>query len=133
MAFPVLGEKAILFFYPKDNTPACTQEACSFNAEYSRLKQYGYRVFGISPDSQRKHANFIKKFDLKYTLISDTDARMNKEFGLWVKKKLYGHEYMGTARTTYILDEKGIITHIIHDVDTENAANQVIDLLKKID
>lgn len=124
-----MGKKIILFFYPKDNTPGCTEEACSLRDGYSKLKQKGYLLLGVSPDSYRKHQNFIKKHTLPFSLISDVNSKMNIEFGLWIKKKLWGHEYMGTNRTTYILNEKGVITHIINDVDTADAAEQVLETI----
>lgn len=127
--FPQLGKKYILFFYPKDNTPGCTAEACSLRDQYDELKQKNFEIYGVSVDSVKSHQKFISKFQLPFPLISDEDKKMVETFGLWTKKKFMGREYMGTTRATFIINEEGIITHIIDKVDTKNAAEQILSIL----
>jgi peroxiredoxin Q/BCP len=129
VTFPELRKKYILFFYPKDNTPGCTAETCSFRDAYSALKKKGYELYGVSIDSIKSHQKFIENHQLPFPIISDHEKLMVAEFGLWVKKKFMGREYMGTARTTYIIDEKSAITHIIDKVDTKEAAEQILQLI----
>jgi len=129
ISFPEKGKKYILFFYPKDNTPGCTAEACSIRDNYSELKKKGYELYGVSVDSPKSHLKFIEKFDLPFPLISDEDKKLVNFFGLWVQKKFMGREYMGTHRATYIIDENGVITHLIDKVDTKDAAEQILNLL----
>lgn len=128
-AFPIPSQKQIVFFYPKDNTPGCTAEACSLRDSYSTLKEKGYEILGVSVDPVKSHKKFIENHQLPYRLISDSEKKMVEEFGLWVQKKFMGREYMGTDRKTIILDGQGIITHIIDKVDTKNAAEQVLALI----
>lgn len=123
------GKKVILFFYPKDDTPTCTQEACNLAAGHKKLEKLGYTLIGISKDSPKRHTNFIKKYGLPYMLLADVDTVVNQLYGLWVEKKLYGRAYMGTARTTLILDEKHKIKHIIDKVDAQNHTQQILDLI----
>lgn len=130
ISFPPLNQRTILFFYPKDNTPGCTAEACSLRDGHREFGELGYEVFGISVDSVSSHHKFIEKHTLPYHLISDADKKMVEEFGVWGKKKFMGREYMGTHRVTYILDEKGVITHRIDKVDTKNAYAQILNILK---
>lgn len=125
-----LGKKVVLYFYPKDNTPGCTAEACSFGSEYSKLKANGFEVIGVSKDSVASHRKFSDKYSLPFTLIADTDLTLNQRFGVWQEKKMCGKVYMGTVRTTFVTDENGVITHIIKKVDTKNAANQIIEEIK---
>lgn len=122
------GKKLVIYFYPKDNTPGCTAEACSFSNEYSQLRNAGYEIIGISKDSATSHKKFAEKYSLPFTLISDADLKLNQEFGVWKEKKMCGRTSMGTVRTTFITDTEGIITHIITKVDTKNAANQILEL-----
>lgn len=129
ISFPTQGKKHILFFYPKDNTPGCTAEACSFRDAYSDLKKKGYELYGVSVDSVKSHQKFIANHQLPFPIISDHEKKMVEEFGLWVQKKFMGREYMGTARTTYIIDENSVITHIIDKVDTKAAAEQILSLI----
>jgi thioredoxin-dependent peroxiredoxin len=125
-----MGQKLVLYFYPKDDTPGCTAESCNFRDNYSLLKKRGFEVVGISVDDEKKHQKFIKKYDLPFTLISDTEKKVVEDYGVWAKKKFMGREYMGIVRTTFIIDEKGYLEHVITNVDTANASQQVLDLYK---
>ena len=125
------GKKMIVYFYPKDNTPGCTAEACSLRDGYDELRDLGFVLIGISKDSQKSHAKFADKHQLQFILLSDEGTGVNQEFGVWQKKKMAGREYMGTVRTTFIADADHIITHIITKVDTKNAAGQILQILKK--
>jgi peroxiredoxin Q/BCP len=120
------GKKVVLYFYPKDNTPGCTKEACSFRDNHALLKKKGYVVLGVSADSEASHQKFIDKFDLPFTLISDTDHKVLEDYGVWAMKKFMGREYMGIVRTTFVINEKGIIDRIIDKVDTAEAAAQIL-------
>ncbi|GEM68332.1 peroxiredoxin [Sphingobacterium mizutaii NBRC 14946 = DSM 11724] len=123
------GKKVILYFYPKDNTPGCTTEACNFRDNYQSLLKDGFEVIGVSIDSEQSHQKFMSKFELPFNLVSDEDKKIVEDYGVWVEKNMYGKKYMGTARTTFIIDEKGIIQHIIKKVDNKNASQQIRDLL----
>lgn len=125
-----IDKKLALYFYPKDNTPGCTAQACSLRDAYSDLKKAGYEIVGVSIDSETSHRKFIKKFTLPFPLIADTDKKLVEQFGVWQEKKNYGKTYMGTVRTTFLIDEKGIIRHIIEGrgVDTKNHADQILEL-----
>ena len=114
------GRRAILYFYPKDNTSGCTLEAKS-------MRDGKAEIYGISPDSQRSHQNFCAKHELNFTLLSDTEKTMAEAFGVWVEKKMYGRSYMGIQRTTFIVDEQGVIEHIFEKVDTKNHYQQILD------
>lgn len=120
------GKKLVLYFYPKDNTPGCTAQACNLRDNYQALLDAGYAVVGISSDSPKKHTNFINKFELPFPLIADEDKSIHEQFGTWVEKQMYGRKYMGTARTTFIIDENGVIEEIISKVKTKEHANQII-------
>lgn len=123
------GKPPIIYFYPKDNTPGCTAEACSLRDGYDSLRNLGYEVIGVSKDSSASHAKFAEKYSLPFTLISDPSTELNQAFGVWQKKKMAGREYMGTVRTTFITDADHRVTHIINKVDTKNAAAQIMKLL----
>lgn len=123
-----LGKKVILYFYPKDNTPGCTTEACNFRDNYQSLVQDGFEVLGVSIDSEQSHQKFIAKHELPFNLLVDEDQKIVNDYGVWVEKNMYGKKYMGTARTTFLIDEQGIIQHIIKKVDNKNASQQVRDL-----
>lgn len=122
------GKKLILFFYPKDNTPGCTAEACSLRDNYKLLQKNGFELVGVSVDDEKSHQKFITKYDLPFPLIADTDQKIVNAYGLWVEKSMYGRKYMGTARTTVIIDEAGKIAHVIEKVDTKDHANQILGL-----
>lgn len=123
-----LGKKVILYFYPKDNTPGCTTEACNFRDNYQSLLKDGFEVIGVSIDSEQSHQKFIAKHELPFNLLVDEDQKIVNDYGVWVEKNMYGKKYMGTARTTFLIDENGIIKHIIKKVDNKNASQQVRDL-----
>ncbi len=121
------GKKLALYFYPKDNTPGCTAQACSLRDGYSDLLKAGYDVVGVSKDSEKSHTNFIEKKELPFRLITDTDLVLQEAFGVWREKKMAGRTYMGTVRTTFIIDEKGVIEKVIDKVKTKDAANQILN------
>ena len=120
------GKKLVIFFYPKDNTPTCTVEACNLRDNYADLKSRGYEVLGVSPDSQKRHQNFIGKHELPYTLISDPDLTMINAYNVWGPKKFMGKEYDGLHRTTFIIDEKGYIERIIRKVKSKVHTEQIL-------
>ena len=124
------GKKLVLYFYPKDNTPGCTAEACSLNDGLAQLNAAGFAVVGVSKDSAESHRKFTEKFSLGFPLIADTELSLNQAFGVWQKKKMAGREYMGTVRTTFIIDENGIVEDIITKVQTKDSANQILKLKK---
>jgi len=119
------GKKLVLYFYPKDDTPGCTAEACSLRDNYNDLIAKGYAVLGVSPDDSKKHTKFIAKYELPFSLLADTDQSVCNAYGVWVEKSMYGKKYMGVARTTFVIDETGVLTEIIEKVDTKNHASQI--------
>ena len=123
----LIGKKTVVYFYPKDNTSGCTAEACSIRDNYESLVAKGYNVIGVSKDSAASHRKFREKYDLPFTLLSDTSTQMLQAFGAWGEKKMYGKTVMGTIRRTFIFDEEGILTRIIEKVDTKNHAAQFRD------
>ncbi|MBE6251787.1 MAG: thioredoxin-dependent thiol peroxidase [Bacteroidales bacterium] len=122
----LLGRKTIIYFYPKDNTSGCTEEACNLRDNYQAMVARGYNVIGVSKDSVKSHKNFAEKYSLPFTLLADTSTEMIQAFGAWGEKSLYGRKYMGTVRSTFIFDEAGILTEIIEKVDTKNHAAQIL-------
>lgn len=120
------GKKVILYFYPKDSTPGCTAQACNLRDHFDELSNAGYVVLGISPDSEKRHQNFIAKNELPFTLISDEDKSVHELYHTWQLKKFMGREYMGTVRTTFIIDETGNIQDIITKVKTKEHAAQIL-------
>lgn len=124
------GKKVVLYFYPKDSTPGCTAEACDFRDNYQGLKAQGIEVLGVSIDDEKSHQKFITKYDLPFTLLADTDKEIVEAYGVWGEKSMYGKKYMGTNRTTFIIDEEGNIAHIISKVDTKAPTAQVLELIK---
>jgi peroxiredoxin Q/BCP len=125
------GQKVVLYFYPKDDTPGCTTEACDFRDNYAGLKSRGIIVLGVSVDDEKSHQKFAAKHSLPFTLLADTDQSIVTAYGVWGEKNMYGKKYMGTNRTTFLINEEGIISHIISKVDTKNATAQVLELLEK--
>lgn len=127
------GKKVILYFYPKDNTPGCTAEACSLRDRYAELSEKGYVVIGVSKDSAESHKKFIAKFELPFTLISDVDKVLQKEMGAWGEKKMYGKTTEGTLRTTFIIGEDGRVENIMtpKQIKTKIHADQILDLISK--
>jgi len=121
------GKKVVLYFYPKDNTPGCTAEACNLRDNYSEFQKQGYVILGVSADTEKKHQGFIKKFDLPFPLIADTDLKVCKDYGVWGKKKFMGREFMGIIRTTFVISEKGVIERIIEKVNTKEHTAQILD------
>lgn len=120
------GTKLVIYFYPKDNTPGCTAQACNLRDNYDTLLKAGYKVLGVSADSEKSHQSFIEKFDLPFPLLSDTEKTMLKAYGVFGPKKFMGKTYDGINRTTFVIDEKGIITEVIGKVDTKNHTSQII-------
>ena len=125
------GGCTVLYFYPKDNTSGCTLEAKSLRDGQEALAERGYRIVGVSPDSERSHQNFCSKHDLRFTLLSDTERAVCEAYGVWVEKSMYGRKYMGVARTTFLLDEECRITHIFDKVKTAEHYQQIINELDK--
>ena len=123
------GKKLILYFYPKDNTSGCTAEACSLRNGYAELQSAGYEVIGVSKDSAKSHKGFIEKQSLPFRLIADTETLLQQAFGVWGEKKLYGRTYMGTFRTTFIINENGVVEKIIgaKEIKTKDHANQILN------
>ncbi len=122
------GKKLILYFYPKDNTPGCTAEACNLRDNYDDLIKQGYAIVGVSPDSEKSHKGFSGKFSLPFPLIADTGKKILNDYGVWGEKKMYGKSYFGVIRTTFVIDGKGIIEKIITKVETAGHAEQIIKL-----
>ena len=120
------GKKLILFFYPRDNTPTCTVEACNLRDNYSMLQEKGYELLGVSPDTQKKHQNFIKKFDFPFPLLSDESLAVTKAFNVWGPKKFMGKEFDGLHRTTFVIDEKGKVEQVITKVKSKDHAAQIL-------
>ena len=121
-----LGQIVVLFFYPKDNTPGCTAEACDLRDNYHKFESMGYKILGISKDNEKSHKGFIEKFSLPFPLISDTEATILKAYDAWGRKKFMGKEYDGILRKTYIIDENSIILDIIEKVDTKAHSKQIL-------
>jgi len=121
------GQKLVLYFYPKDNTPGCTAEACNLRDHYEQLKKEGYAILGVSPDSERKHQNFIKKYNLPFPLIADTDKKIANKYGVWGEKQMYGRTYEGIFRTTFLIDEEGKIEKVFKKVKTKAHAEQILE------
>lgn len=121
-----LGKKVVLYFYPKDATPGCTAQACDLRDNYDALLKAGYVVLGVSSDDEKSHKKFIEKQSLPFPLLADTDLKVHEAYGTWIEKSMYGRKYMGTARTTFVIDEKGVIVEIIEKVDTKNHTAQIL-------
>ena len=126
------GRNVVLYFYPKDDTPGCTTEACGFRDIHKKVQSLNAAVLGISPDSVRKHGKFIEKYSLPFFLLSDEDKKVCKSYGVWVKKKMYGREYMGVARTTFLIDKDGKIARVFEKVKPKAHAEEVLQALKTI-
>jgi len=121
------GKKVALYFYPKDNTETCTKEACNLRDNFEVLQDKGIVVLGVSPDNEKSHKKFEKKFSLPFTLLTDTEHKMVNAYGIWAEKMLYGRTYMGVLRTTFLINEKGKIDHIIDKVESKNHAAQILE------
>jgi peroxiredoxin Q/BCP len=120
------GKKLVLYFYPKDDTPGCTAEACSLRDHYQTFLAQGYAILGVSPDNEAKHQKFIAKYELPFDLLADTDHAVAEAYGVWVEKSMYGRQYMGIARTTFVIDENGQIADIIEKVNTKEHGPQLL-------
>src|SRR5215510_8207086 len=125
------GKKVVLYFYPEDDTPTCTIQACNLRDNYGLLKKNGFEIIGISPDSEKKHKQFEKKFNLPFILIADTSHEILEKYGVWDQKKLFGHEYMGVLRTTFVIDEKGMIRKVFTRPKNKAHAEEIIAAMKK--
>ena len=122
-----LGKKVVLYFYPKDMTPGCTAESCNLGENYSLLQEKGFVVLGVSPDSSKSHQKFINKYNLPFSLIADEDKAVIKAFGVWGPKKFMGKEYDGVHRTTFVIDEDGVIEKVFSKVKTKDHTNQILE------
>jgi peroxiredoxin Q/BCP len=120
------GKKLVLYFYPKDDTPGCTAEACNLRDNYAELQKAGYEILGISTDPVKSHRKFVDKYNLPFRLLADTEKQAAEAFGVWGLKKFMGKEYMGVSRTTFIIDENGVISNIIDKVETKAHAAQIL-------
>jgi len=121
------GKKVILYFYPKDDTPGCTAEACNLRDNYEDLLARGFAILGVSPDDENSHDKFKAKFELPFSLIADPETKIIKAYGVWGEKELFGNKYMGVLRTTYVIDEKGNILKVINKVNTDDHTRQILD------
>lgn len=124
------GKKLILYFYPKDNTPGCTAESCNLSDNYDVWLNKGYEVVGVSPDSVKSHEKFANKYGFKFNLIADTEKEILQAYGVWGEKSMYGRKYMGVIRTTYVIDENGIIEEVFEKVETKDHTNQITKVLQ---
>ena len=122
-----LGKKIVLYFYPKDMTPGCTAESCNLSENYSLLQEKGFIVLGVSPDSSKSHQKFIDKYNLPFSLIADEDKAVIKAFGVWGPKKFMGKEYDGVHRTTFVIDQDGVIEKVFSKVKTKDHTNQILE------
>lgn len=120
------GKKVVLYFYPKDDTPGCTAQACNLRDNYQALINSGFVVLGVSGDDEKSHKKFAEKYDLPFPLIADPDKKINETYGVWVEKSMYGRKYMGTQRTSFVIDKSGTISEIIEKVDTKNHTEQIL-------
>ncbi len=121
------GKKLILYFYPKDSTPGCTKEACNLRDNYELLKEKGFEILGVSPDSAKRHQNFINKYNLPFPLLVDEDLKTIKAYGVWGEKNFMGRKYMGVFRTTFVIDENGVIEKVITKVKVGDHAKQILE------
>ncbi|HPR32196.1 MAG TPA: thioredoxin-dependent thiol peroxidase [Prolixibacteraceae bacterium] len=124
------GKKVILYFYPKDNTPGCTAEACNLNDNYAMWLSKGYEVVGVSPDSEASHKKFAEKFGLGFNLIADTEHQILEAYGAWGEKSMYGKKYMGVLRKTFVIDETGTIEAVFEKVDTKKHTEQILSTIQ---
>lgn len=125
------GKKVVLYFYPKDDTSGCTHEACDFRDNFARIKRTGAVVIGVSPDSERSHQKFKTKYELPFTLVADADKTVVTAYGVWQEKSMYGRKYMGVVRTTFIVNEQGVITHVFEKVKVKGHVDEVLEALKQ--
>jgi peroxiredoxin Q/BCP len=126
------GRNVVVYFYPKDDTPGCTVEACGLRDSFKKIEELDTVILGVSPDSLASHGKFISKFQLPFTLLADEDKKMCQDYGVWVEKSMYGKKYMGVTRTTFIIDKKGNIAQVFEKVKPEGHAAEVLAALKSI-
>ncbi len=126
------GSPVVIYFYPKDDTPGCTKEACDFRDGFASYKQAGAIILGISPDSEESHAKFVKKFDLPFTLLADDDKKVCEAYGVWKEKSMYGKKYMGIDRATFLIDGEGILRGIWHKVKVDGHVDEVLTAARAI-
>jgi len=124
------GSPVVLYFYPRDDTPGCTKEACNFRDDYSAYQKNGIKIVGVSPDTSEKHTKFKEKYDLPFTLLADEEHKVAELFGVWVKKKSFGREYFGIARTTFLIDAEGKIINVFKNVKPAVHSKQVLEALQ---
>jgi len=127
-----LGKKVVIYFYPQDDTPTCTVQACNLRDNYALLKKEGFTIIGISPDAEAKHKKFETKYNLPFTLIADDKLKIIEKYNVWGEKKLYGRDYMGLHRTTFLLDEKGIIKHLFLKPKSKQHAEEIIEAWRNV-
>jgi peroxiredoxin Q/BCP len=127
------GKKVVLYFYPEDDTPTCTIQACNLRDNFGLLKKNGFVILGVSPDEEKKHKKFEAKYDLPFTLIADTDHAIIDKYGVWGEKQLYGRNYMGLHRTTFLIDEKGVIRKIFTGPKNKQHAEEILKAWSEID
>ncbi|MFO7575046.1 MAG: thioredoxin-dependent thiol peroxidase [Bacteroidales bacterium] len=120
------GKKVVLYFYPKDDTPGCTAEACNLRDNYSDLLEKGFAVIGVSPDTEKSHLKFSEKYELPFPLIADPEKKILEKYGVWGEKNMYGKKVFGVMRTTFVIDENGVVEKIISKVDTKNHSTQIL-------
>jgi peroxiredoxin Q/BCP len=125
------GKKVVLYFYPKDDTAVCTAEACSFNQNLSAVKSSGAVVLGVSPDGLKSHTKFVSKYDLNFLILSDESKKMLREYGVWQQKSMFGNTYMGVVRTTFVIDEKGKVSHIFPKVRVKGHVEKILKALSE--
>ena len=125
------GKPVVLYFYPKDDTPGCTKEACSFRDSFAEFKKAGIEVLGVSVDDEKSHEKFRRKYNLPFTLLADAEMNVVKDYGVWVEKNNYGKKYWGTARTTFLIDKDGKIIHVFEKVRPEDHAQEVLSKLSR--
>lgn len=126
------GKNVVLYFYPKDDTPGCTTEACGFRDAFTQILNQDAIILGVSPDSVKKHEKFVEKFDLPFLLLADEDKKVCEKYGVWVEKSMYGRKYMGVARTTFVIDKKGKIAKIFEKVKPNGHEEEVLKVLKEL-
>ncbi len=128
-----LGSPVVVYFYPKDDTPGCTKEACGFRDDYSAYQTAGVKILGISPDDSKSHTKFISKYDLPFTLLADTDHEVVKLYGVWGKKKSFGREYEGVLRTTFLIGADGNIIKVFKKVKPANHSQEILAVLEELE
>ena len=125
------GRRVVLYFYPKDDTPGCTKEACAFRDNFPKFNSVGVEVLGVSIDDEKKHKKFAEKYELPFRLVSDPDRKIVEAYGVWGMKKFMGREYMGTSRVTYLINEDGVIEHVWPKVAPEKHAEELLNYLQQ--